>query len=312
MYGSSLPIGGNSNAYLAGYMRRYTQPQLVANLLAPIVPVGVRSGKYITLDRSNQRVPASTLRAPGARPVKISMGYSNDEYVCRPHAAETDLPLETQATAGLYGLQLKESAIQQVKDQIDLGREAEVIGLCNNGVSNVTTMTTGSTSQWSNAASDPIQQLEPLKLAIKYSGQTANRLILGPDVAAAARQNPAIIDRFKYGNGSAPGILTNDQLSLAFGIPIVEAGAVQVDGLNAPSFLWDGMVVLAFIQSVISQADVSALKTFVDTTQGVDGYEALEFPDEHPSTKKDWVSGEMAYDMKVTGQDTIAVLRNVA
>ena len=309
MYGSSLPIGGVANVYLANFMRKYSQANLVANLLAPTVPVAVQVGNYIVQDRASQRVLASTLRTPGSRPVQTQMGYSKDVFSCRSHAVSVKLPFENTRTAGQYGLDLKQSAVAQVKQQLDIRREAEVVTIVKNGATNSTTLS--GTDIWSNAGSDPIQQIEALKLMIKYSGQAANYLFLGPDVASAARQNPAIIERFKYTNTG--GNITNELLATAFGVSnVVEAGAVQTDGLDIPSFLWDGLAVLAFVQPVVSQMDVSAMKTFVDTTQGVDGYEAIEFPDPYPDAKTDWVSGDMAYDLKVTGQDTFAVLKNAA
>ena len=309
MYGSSLPIGGQLNVFLSNYMRSYAQNNLIASLLAPTVPVTVRGGNYIVLDRSNQRVLASTLRMPGAAPVQLNMGYSKDVFFCRAHAAEVPLPYENQTAAAQYSLNLKMSAMAQVKDAIDIRREAEVAAIVRTGVTNNTPLS--GMSVWSNTASNPIQQIEQLKLEILPTGRTASHIFLGPDVASAARQNPAIIERFKYSNSG--GIITNSNLADAFGIPnVIEAQAVQVDGNNNASFLWAGLVVVAFVQAATTMNDLSPLKTFVDTTQGVDGYEALEFPDTHASKKTDWVSGEMAYDIKVTGQDTIAVLSQAA
>jgi hypothetical protein len=58
--------------------------------------------------------------------------------------------------------------------------------------------------------------------------------------------------------------------------------------------------------------DLSPVKTFVWTSapDTVAGYGTLEWPDPHRSTKKDWMSTDMYYDMKPTGAETIQVFSN--
>ncbi len=306
MYGSPQGLG-IVNVAMSNYSKAFKNAALMSFMLAPLVPVARRTNQYLVFDRSSQRI-VDTSRSPGGRPVQLAMGYSTDNYVCNAYAAEVPIPRENEATAALLGFQLTQSATQNVMAAIHLGREAKVVSLLKSGITQSTTPS--GTDLWNNAASNPIAQIEADKLEIALAGVTANTLILGPDVASAARQNPSIIERFKYTNTG--GIITNEMLATAFGVQnVYEAGAVSTDGNDVGSFLWAGLVALAYVQPVTTEMDISAMKTFVDTTQGADGYEVLEYPDPYPSSKQVWVSGEMAYDIKITAQETIAVRKNV-
>ena len=301
MYGNPQGIG-LINVAMSNFSKGFTNPALMCFQLAPVVPVTRRSFQYMIFDRSNQRI-IPTRRAPGGQPVQLSMSYSTDNYICDAYAAEVPMPRENQATAEQLGFQLTQKATTQVMDVISLERESKVIALAKT-VTNVTTPT--GTDLWDNAASNPVAQIENIKYTILESGVAPNTLILGPDMYKAARLNPQIKALFQYVQG---GVINDEMLALAFGVSkVLQANAVSVDGTDTPTFMWKGMAVLAYLAPVTTQMDLSAMKTFVDTTQGIDGYEVLEFPDPHASKKVDYVSGEMAYDLKITANETIGVI----
>ncbi|MFC6645453.1 major capsid protein [Granulicella cerasi] len=304
MYGANTG-GGVVNVAMTGYAKGYTSPQLglVVDILAPRVQVTKKSDNYLIFSRSNQMV-RDTRRAPGAAAVQIAMDYSLDKYNCEAHAAEAKMPREKQGEAGQFGFSLMQKGTRDVMDTINRRREWEMIQVLKTGITN--TSTPGSADLWDASTSDPIQQIANIKYEIKKSGVDANTLILSPDMLKAALENDAVIERFKYKDG---GRVTIQQLATLFDVTtILEARSTAVDGANNADFLWKGLAACAYVQTVTNQDDLSAMKTFVDSTEGIDGYEILTWPDAHASKKTDWVSGEMAYDTKVTAQETIGVI----
>lgn len=300
---------GTLNVALSNFAKEFTGDGYVADLVAPRVPVDRQSFQYLVFDRSNQ-MAGSTLRSPGGAPRQIKMGYSAKPYFCTGHAAEAQLPREAQAAASQLGFDLKQSATRNVMDKIQLQREVETAALFNSGITQ--TVALAGTAMWDNynAASTPCENFAAALYQIKKSGKRANTALLSPGVVKYLINHPEIIARFNRAPQPV-GNVTIDNLSAIFGVRCIEAGAVQVDGNLNPSFIWGSTVVIAYVQPVTSQADISAAKTFVDTTQGVDGYEIMEFPDPHLSKKADWVSGEMYYDIALTAQETVFTYTNV-
>jgi hypothetical protein len=278
-------------------------------MLAPTVPVTERSFQYLIFGREAQRA-VPTLRLPGGRPSQIRIGYSTDKYAVDSHALEADITREAGENAALLNYDLKAGATGNCVKGLQLGREIATAALFKTGITNTEAFATG-TSQWSDytGVSHPITDVAEAKFVIEKSGVEANICALGPDVIKALTNHPDLIERFKYTNPT--GNLTLDQISSALGIKCVRAGAIQVDGADVPSFTWAQMAVLAYVQDVSTQMDLSAAKTFMYTGHGVDGYQVLEYPDPYLSTEKDWVSASMCYDIKLTAQETVYTLTNV-
>lgn len=300
---------GTLNVALSEYMKGFPNVGNIASILAPNVPVVQRSFQYLILGREGQRA-VPTLRAPGGRPQQITMGYSTDKYNTESYALEADITRESSDNAALLNFNLKMGATKNCTAGIQLGREIQTAALFKTGITNTEAYATG-TSQWSDytGASHPIQDVADAKFVIRKSGVAANTLALGPDVIKALTNHPDLIERFKYTNPT--GNLSLDQISSALGIPCIEAGAIQVDGNDDPSFVWAQTAVMVYVQSVSTQMDISAAKTFMYTGHGVDGYQVLEYPDPYLSTEKDWVSASMNYDIKLTAQETVFTFTNV-
>lgn len=310
--GAFAPAGGlgQLNVALSEYMKGFpVDTGNIADQLAPIVPVTQRSFQYLITGREGQRA-VPTLRAPGGRPQQIRMGWSTDKYATESHALEADITREAGDNALLLNYNLKMGATRNCLAGIRLDREIATATLFKTGITNTEAFTTG-TTQWSDytGASHPITDVAEAKFIIRKSGVAANVLALGTDVIKALTNHPDLIERFKYTNPT--GSLTLDQISSALGIRCIEAGAIQVDGNNNPTFVWAQMAVMAYVQPVASQMDLSAAKTFLFSGHGLDGYQVLDYPDPYLSTEKDWVSASMNYDIKLTAQETVYTFTNV-
>jgi hypothetical protein len=295
------------NVALSNYARQYTNNDLIADIVAPRVPVDRQSFQYLIFDRSAQRLDRTTLRAPGGKPETIRWSFSTDTYFTKSHALDAALPRETQAYLQGMGFDAKMKSVKTLMEKIQLSREAELKALIADATKFPNSTALSGTSMWDNAASKPIEVVDGAKAQIRQAGVKPTHLFLSDPVAVALRNHPEIIDRFKYTNGA--GVVTDDFLSTLFQLKVVVASAVQLDAQNVASWVWDTLAMVAHIEPTSSQQDLSPVKTFSwtsapDTTEG---YGVLEWPDAHLSKKTDWASVDWYYDMKPTATETIAV-----
>jgi hypothetical protein len=69
---------------------------------------------------------------------------------------------------------------------------------------------------WDSASSNPMQDIEYIAMQIESrTGYRPNTLVITPNVLAALKQNPVVIDRFKY---TQRGIMTEDLLAAVLGV----------------------------------------------------------------------------------------------
>jgi hypothetical protein len=301
---------GQINVALTNLAKDYSNTDFVADRLAPRVEVDRQSFQYLIFDKSMRQLNGSYKRAPGSRPKQIRFTYSTDKYFCDSHSLEADIPVETEAASLELAFSAKRRAMKQIMQQIQLEREQIVANLYASVGGNNAEVFANGTSQWSDysGVSHPIRDVENAKYQIRKAGVRANALVLPPIVVKYLVSHPDIVARFQYVVG---GAITMPQLQEVFGLPIVDAGAVITDGAGNDSFVWGNNAYVAYLQEVSDQEDLSVAKTFVDTTQGLAGYEVLEYPDPYLSTKKDWVNGNMYYDVKLTAPETCFNFQNV-
>jgi hypothetical protein len=310
--GSAAMLPGTLNVALSNYMQQYRNNKLIADILAPRVPVDREVFQYLIFDRAEQVLANSTLRAPGDKPETVRWSYSADTYNCKSHALDSSLPKEIQAfISGFGGFDASMKEVGVLTSKLMLDREASLASLLVNNLPSAQIVNLSGTSMFDNAASTPIELIDDYKDVILQAGVEANYLFLAPSVAKALRSNPEIVDRFKYTN--AQGRVSLQQLAGLFDVEnVIRAGAIQLDaGFNA-SWTWGVLAILAYIQPVSSEMDISPVKTFVWTggPDTVDGYGVLQWPDSHLSRKTNWSSCDMYYDQKITGAPTIIVFAN--
>jgi hypothetical protein len=122
--------------------------------------------------------------------------------------------------------------------------------------------------------------------------------------------NPQIVARFV---NTTPGVpIDMDGLSRVLSIKCVRASAVQVDKNDAVSYVWGQNAVLAYVQDVSSQYDLSSFKTFVWTAapETVDGYGVITEPKLPLSSKATLVSSDWYWDIQNTAPETTYTFTN--
>lgn len=274
---------------LSTVARGYRNAQHVGNALFPIVPVGQRGGKIITFGKEDFML-YNTARTPGAATRRVQYGYSGDSYALESHSLEGVVPVELlQEAQNVPGIDLGQGAVIRTQNIIALRLEQAQATLAttagNYGASNKITLS--GTSQWSdqtNGVSDPINDVEVAKEAIRHAtGRRPNTIVLGAAVLAKLKTHPKIIDRIKYTGRDVPTLAL---LASLFDVQQVLSGdAIVSDAAGNFSDVWGKNVVVAYTE--LGALSDAGLPTFGYTYRLRD-YPIVESPYQDRNTKS-WI-----------------------
>ena len=233
---------------LSAVARGYRSPKAaVANVLFPIVTVGLRAGRIISFGPDDFKL-VNTARAPGANTKRIQFGYAGENYSLVDYRLEGAVPNELQEEASNGpGIDLSSNAVRRVQNTMALEREKQAADLARNearyGAGNKETLS--GTSQWSDPASDPFTVIMDGKESFRAKiGERPNVLTLGPKVLTALRTHPKVLDRLSTASDRPPATL--QQLQALFELQqIVEGEAVYHDGSQFQD-VWGKDAILAY------------------------------------------------------------------
>lgn len=311
-FATPLAVGG-LNVAASNYAKAYRNNMLMGDTLAPRVNMDRQTFQYVVHDRSAMRLDSSGLRAPGAAPQQVRSSFSVAPYFCKSHAFQADIPYETEQTGLGYGFSEIIKAVGNVQSKLLLEREVYLANLVTNLANVPNGQALAGANMWDSyltgGVSQPVENVEAAKAIVRQSGVQANLLILSDPTYVALQDNPTIIERFKY---TTKGAITLDDLSTVFGIKTVVASAVSLDKNNVVSWVWGESAVLACVQDVSDQQDISALKTFVWTAapDTVDGYGVITEPKHPLSSKSTLVSSDWYWDVRITAPETLYTFTN--
>lgn len=301
--GAFVPVTqGKIDIPLSEFARTYKNNGFVGNLIFPDTPVGRQTNKYWLFGRENQQLSENVLRAPGSPAEQIKQTMSTDSYSCPDHALARLIPDEERGNFDA-AIQVEQWSLQTLMEKINLDMENRIAtaatSTANYASGNYTTLS--GSSQWSDAGSTPVDDIETGKSQVRLAGVEANTLILPDAVAKVLRTHPQITDRFKYSKAGAIGLA---DLASVFDVEkVVLASAVKVDPSTlAASFVWGKDVVLAYTNPTASYADVSFGKRFIwkDAPGTVGGYKVTLGRVSPPSAESDEQAVHSYYGLKVT------------
>ncbi|GKS96945.1 hypothetical protein [Acidovorax sp. SUPP2825] len=228
--------------------RGYRSPKAaVANVLFPIVSVGVRAGRILSFGPDDFKL-VSTARAPGANTKRVQFGYASDKFSLVDHRLEGSVPLELQEEAeAVPGIDLSSNAVRRVQNVMALEREKMAADLARDAsrYDAANKVTLSGNSQWDNPASDPFTDIMDAKEVIRSkTGERPNVLEVAPKVLTGLRTHPKVLDRMSTASDRPPATL--QQLQALFELQqIVSGEAVYHDG-NAFQDIWGVDAILAF------------------------------------------------------------------
>ena len=233
---------------LTAIARGYRSPKAaVANILFPVVSVGVRAGRILSFGPDDFKL-VNTARAPGANTKRVQFGYGSENFALVDHRLEGSVPVELQQeAAAVPGIDLGAGAVRRVLNMMALEREKKAADLARDAAryDAANKETLSGTSQWSNAASDPFVDIMDAKEVIRSkTGEKPNVLEVAPKVLTALRTHPKVLDRMSTASDRPPATL--QQLQALFELEqIVTGEAVYHDGTGFQD-VWGKDAILAF------------------------------------------------------------------
>ncbi|MBM3334198.1 hypothetical protein FJY63_06010 [Candidatus Sumerlaeota bacterium] len=187
------------DAALTNVCVAYSNPNFVADLIAPPVAVRKQSDRYFIYDAARERFRSSNdRRAPGAEASEVDFALSNDNYYCEDHALESVIPDEERENAD-PPIQPEIDRTEFLLEKIILNKELVLATRIRTG-SDIPGETLSGTSQWSDYTnSDPVTAVETRKATIQEAVQVIpNTLVLSYPVYAKVRLHPKVTERTQY------------------------------------------------------------------------------------------------------------------
>src|SRR3954469_1181027 len=119
----AAPLVGHLDAALTNYAKKIQNNGLIANEIAPAVPVGRQTDKYYIYGRESQELNEGQLRATGAPAEAIRLALSTGSYNCKSHALQARIADEDRQ--GYEAGDLEQDAVSTMMSKILLKREVD-------------------------------------------------------------------------------------------------------------------------------------------------------------------------------------------
>lgn len=174
----SLRTNANFNGRLTNYAAGLAQDlqSSLAEFFFPTVRTPQANGQYKKFDDKNSFQVYETSRALGNQPNRIKLEATDPFYNCAPQGLQIVIDDAEKEAAGPDVALLEESKIKTLLSATTLSHEDKVITKLKGGVAAVG----GGTGVWSNAANDPVAEIDAQIEAIATAtGVMPNRIAFG-------------------------------------------------------------------------------------------------------------------------------------
>lgn len=205
---------------LSNVAMQYRPMNMIADLVAPVVPVGKQSDSFPVWSQADAlRIEVDT-RAPGFPARKITRDVSTDTYFAKNYALAVDLTLEDRENMdAAYIGELRAGRARFLKSKITLNWEKRLADKVTSG-SNVGSYSTVA-SDWMDHANGKSVPLDNMNTAIQNvqdsTGYKPNRCIMGELAWRHFRQHADVIS-ILYGNSGTgqPRYASREQVKALF------------------------------------------------------------------------------------------------
>lgn len=285
---------------LSQVARGYRHAPHIWSELFPVVPVAQRGGKVIKYGTEDFR-KRNLERAPGAKTQRIQYGYSSDSYSLSQRSLEGVVPIENlEDAAAVPSINLGLVAVRKTLYAVSLQIEVEAAAQATKSSNYATDHTAelSSSSQWSHADSNPLEEIEKRKEVIASSiGLEPNLLVCGPKAWRALRTHAKV--RQEVYHTMAAQSITPEQLSSVLNIERVVVGWARSQTSSSDDFsaLWGNHALLAY-SNTGTHADMG--EPSFGYTYRLNGYPVSEQPYSDRACKS-WI-------FPVTTEDTPVVV----
>ena len=270
----------------------------LAEFLAPTVEVPSTIGQYKKFDDKNAFQVYETSRAIGGRATRIEFESTDPSYNCKPQALEVPVDdSERDAADADDPIRLDESKIKTLITSTTISHEVKVINLTVNALT-----AEAGLGEWSNAAIDPVAQIDSVILAISIeTGMLPNRMALGIGAWNVIKNHPLVKARIQ---GVQTGSVTLEQFAGMLLNPMIKirVGVLSRDttkfGKAKSAVNIMGAQLLIFIASENpTQYDPSFAKTFMGRRGGVTSVRTYR----EEGARSDIHAVDWSEDIQITG-----------
>lgn len=288
---SSNPILTN---FAQGLMQDRTSA--LAEFIAPSVIVPATIGHFKKFDDKNMYQAVETARAIGGAARRIEFDASDPTYNCKPQALEIAIDdAERDAAGSSDPILLEQSKSSVLVNTAVLSHEDRVLTAVKAGVAAV-----ADRGEWSNAAIDPIDQIdEQIKAIADATGMLPNRIALGLGALYKLRQNPKV--KARLGGVKVTGFSLQDIAACCLNPAIdIRVGVLVKDSKKFPVAKSTTNVVgdecfIFYNSPSPSTYDASFAKTFRGGSGGVDSVRVYRAE----SNRSDILAVDWAVDVQV-------------
>ncbi len=304
----NVPLTNISIAYLQ------KADVFVADKVFPIVPVQKQSDRYFVYSKDDWFRDEAEERAPSSE--SAGGGYNLDNtpsYYAKVYAHHKDIDDQIRQNADAP-LNFDRDATEFVTQKLLLRREkvwtnsyfkAGVWGIDLAGVA----AAPGANQflQWDQVASTPIEDITNQKVAIaKKTGYKPTCMVVGPEVFAALKNHPDVIDRVKY---TQKGVISQDMLAGLFEVerflvPWAIINDAQEGAAANFNFVFGKACLLCYCAPQAGLLQPSAGYIFSWTGYFGASEQGLRIKRFRIETREsDRIEGEMAFDPKLIAPD---------
>jgi hypothetical protein len=298
----------------------YRPQEMIADMIAPIVPVAKETDTYPVFNRKEAfAIAQGTLRARGTEANKIKRSVSSAGYICKNYALGYDVPIEDRANMdAAFISELETGATQFLLGKLYLDWEKRANDLILTAANVATTFVPN--SAWNapigTNQGDPVSQiLKMIEQNQSITAQRPNSIIIGWRAWVTFRRNEKVRN-FVNGTNNGGGLVTREQAKAIFEVDRFLVSQAfydstnenQAESLSSP--LHDRVYVY-YAPLQPSRETPSWMYSFRWTAPGLPAPLVVE---RHPYNSRKKVDGiEAGYyqDEKITGADYASCLAGV-
>lgn len=260
----ALPSQIHRDRALENVSLLYKPEGLIADMVAPKVPVKRESDVYYVYSRDTMSIP-ETRRAMRSESNQATWNMSNSSYILEEHALH-DYVSDRERDNADSPISPDVDSTEILTQMLMLRREKDLASVVQNSNNWSQTLSCTSTQYWSSntTTTNPITMLDSLSSVIlQNSGKDPNRLILTDAQFKAAKEHVSIVDRIKH---TSPQSVTPEMLARLLNLDkVLVAKAINntaKEGLDeSMAFIWTDAAFLYYAPEKPALKQVSALYT---------------------------------------------------
>ena len=240
---------------------RYSNSELVADQVFPMVTVPKRTGFYFVYDKENLRAPKSTYRADFSRANRAEFSLTKTPFgPLLERSLEIGIPLD-EINEQDAPLDLRVDSATTVTEKVMLEKEIHLANYLGNSANLTYSVTKSGTSQWSDYSnSTPFTDIQTYRSAMIGNTVTPNTIVMSQKVWDQLKNHPDLLERVKY---SQLASITTGLLATLFEVDnVIIAKAVvntAVEGqTDSLSYVWGKHAWLMYITPTPGVRQVSA------------------------------------------------------